>query len=83
VFLSLQKEGYNIPVIGFSWDSDTAFSLTNVAISQRGWDIAKLIANENGPILAKFIDSFKDECQESKLRIIAHSLGSRVTLSAI
>ena len=83
VFLSIQKEGYNIPVIGFSWDSNTAFSLTNVDISQRGWRIAKIIANENGPILEKFIDRFKDECQESKLRIIAHSLGSRVTLSAI
>jgi esterase/lipase superfamily enzyme len=52
-------------------------------LSQTGWRIAKQIANENGPILAKFIDSFKDECQGSKLRIIAHSLGSRVTLSAI
>jgi hypothetical protein len=83
VFLSIQKEGYNIPVIGFSWDSNTAFSLTNVDISQRGWRIAKIIAYENGPILEKFIDRFKDECQESKLRIIAHSLGSRVKLSAI
>jgi hypothetical protein len=76
VFLSLQKEGSNIPVIGFSWDSNTTRNRT-------GWEIAKVIANENRPILAKFIDSFKDECQESKLRIIAHSLGSRVTLSAI
>jgi esterase/lipase superfamily enzyme len=83
VFLSIQKEGYNIPVIGLSWDSNTAFSLTNVDISQRGWRIAKIIAYENGPILEKFIDRFKDECQESKLRIIAHSLGSRVKLSAI
>jgi hypothetical protein len=83
VFLSIRKEGSNIPVIGFSWDSDTAFSLDNIDLSQRGWRIAKQIANENGPILAKFIDSFKDECQGSKLRIIAHSLGSRVTLSAI
>jgi hypothetical protein len=76
VSLSLQRIGYNIPVIGFSWDSDTIQN-------RNGWGIAKVIANENGPILAKFIDSFKDECQESKLRIIAHSLGSRVTLSAI
>jgi hypothetical protein len=76
VALSLRKEGSNIPVIGFSWDSDTIQN-------PNGWEIAKVIANENGPILAKFIDSFKDECQESKLRIIAHSLGSRVTLSAI
>jgi hypothetical protein len=75
VSLSIRKEGSNIPVIGFSWDSDTAFSPNNIDLSQTGWRIAKQIANENGPILAKFIDSFKDECQGSKLRIIAHSLG--------
>jgi hypothetical protein len=76
VFLSLQNSRYNIPVIGFSWDSNTA-------IGQSGWSIAKFIANQNGPNLAKFIVDFKDECPNDDLRIIAHSLGSRVTLSAI
>jgi hypothetical protein len=84
VFLSLQHSGYNnIPVIGFSWDSNTAFSLDDISTSQRGWNIAKNIANKNGPILAQFIDNFKQECTEDKLRIIAHSLGTRVVLSAI
>jgi hypothetical protein len=64
VFLSIRKKGSNIPVIGFSWDSDTV-SLNNIDLSHRGWCIAVQIANENGPILAKFIDSFKDECQGS------------------
>jgi esterase/lipase superfamily enzyme len=75
-FLSLQKSGYPIPVIGFSWDSNTLFS-------PDGWEIAKRIANENGHLLAQFIANFKSECQNAKLRIIVHSLGSRVTLSAI
>jgi hypothetical protein len=65
VFLSIRKKGSNIPVIRFSWDSDTAFSLNNIDLSHRGWRIAVQIANENGPILAIFIDSFKDECQGS------------------
>lgn len=33
VFLSLQKSRYNIPLIGFSWDSDTPFSPVDLASS--------------------------------------------------
>jgi hypothetical protein len=76
VFLSLNNSGYQIPVVGFSWDSNTA-------LNPEGWDIAKLVANQNGPNLAKFIGDFKDRCPNDDLRIIAHSLGSRVALSAI
>jgi len=83
VSLSLQDSGYSIPLIGFSWDSNTAFSLDNVTLSYHGWKVAKEIANENGPILGKFIADYKTECPEDKIRIIAHSLGSRVTLSAL
>ena len=83
VSLSLQDSGYSIPLIGFSWDSNTAFSLDNVTLSYHGWMIAKKIANENGPIPGKFIADYKTECPEDKIRIIAHSLGSRVTLSAL
>jgi len=75
-FLSLQKSGYIVPVIGFSWDSNTV-------LSNQGWNIAKKIANENGPILGKFIMDFKAKCPNDKVRIIAHSLGSRVALSGI
>jgi Alpha/beta hydrolase of unknown function (DUF900) len=71
VFLSLQRSGYNISIIGFSWDSDIE------------WDAAKKMANENGYLLAGFIKEFKNKCPTDNLRIIAHSLGSRVTLSAI
>ena len=82
-YLSLKKEGYQIPLIGFSWDSNTAFSLDDINLSKHGWDIAKKIANKNGPLLAKFILDYKKECPNDKLRIIAHSLGSRVILSAM
>jgi hypothetical protein len=81
--LSLKKEGYKIPLIGFSWDSNTAFSLDDINLSKHGWDVAKKIANENGPFLAKFILDYKKECPDDKVRIIAHSLGSRVILSAM
>ena len=83
VSLSLRDSGYGIPLIGFSWDSNTAFSLDNATLSYHGWMIAKKMTNENGPILGKFISDYKTECPEDKIRIIAHSLGSRVTLLAL
>ncbi len=83
VFQSLLEQDYNVPVIGFSWDSNTFFSKYNPEMSLHGWNIAKQIANENGPILGKFISDYKGECPDDKVRIVAHSLGSRVTLSAI
>ena len=83
ISLSLAKNGYHVPVIGFSWDSNTTFSLDDIDLSQQGWATAKKIANQNGPLLAKFVLNFKDKCPDDKLRIIAHSLGSRVVLSAL
>jgi hypothetical protein len=32
VHLSLQKSGYPIPLIGFSWDSNTTFSLDDLSL---------------------------------------------------
>ena len=81
--MSLQANNYKIPLIGFSWDSDTPFSLVNPSISQQGWDIAKIIANKNGPLLAQFIIDYKENCPNSDVRIIAHSLGARVIFSAL
>lgn len=83
VFLSLSDSGYNKPLIGFSWDSNTTFSLTDRSKSLTGWNIAKRIANESGPLLAQLILDFKNVCENDNVRIIAHSLGSRVTLAAL
>ena len=76
VYLSLQDINYEVPVIGFSWSSDTK-------VSEIGWDLAKIIANKNGPLLAKFINEYKEICPNDEIRLVAHSLGSRVALSAI
>ncbi len=76
VKLSIKANGYNIPVVGFSWDSNTA---TNPP----GWGIAKSIANQNGPKLAKFISDFKGSYPDCNIRIIAHSLGAKVVESAL
>ena len=74
--LSLNANGYNIPVVGFSWDSNTVINPT-------GWDIAKSIAKQNGPKLAKFLSDFKANCPNCNIRIIAHSLGAKVVESAV
>ena len=76
VYLSLQDINYEIPVIGFSWSSDTE-------VSEIGWILAKIIANKNGPLLAKFINGYKEICPNDEIKLVAHSLGSRVTLSAL
>ena len=81
--MSLKNAGYFDPLIGFSWDSDTEIDPYG-----NGWNVAKLIAKENGPKLAKFLLDLKNYCIEHhnnniELRLVGHSLGSRVILSAL
>jgi Alpha/beta hydrolase of unknown function (DUF900) len=80
--ISLNNNSYNMPVIGFSWDSNT-----RIQPDHAGWTIANLIAKENGLKLAQFILGFMHRCtnstSHSKVRIVARSLGSRVALSAL
>ena len=83
VSLSLDSLNYTIPVVGYTWDSNTPFSIDDTSISQEGWSVAKIIANKNGPLLAKYIIDFKDNCPNSDIRIIAHSLGPRVVLFSL
>lgn len=73
---SLKEENYPFDVVGFSWDSDT-ISLANA------WNIAKLIAKDNGPKLGQAILDIKKNCEQTNIRLIAHSLGARVALSAL
>jgi pimeloyl-ACP methyl ester carboxylesterase len=80
--MSLAHNHYTNPLIGFSWDSNTAIS-----IDGSGWNIGKLIAKDNGPKLAQFIFDYMNICkqhnQDTKIRLIGHSVGARVILSAL
>jgi hypothetical protein len=77
VKMSLEHNEYIIPIVGFSWDSDT------------DWQTAKSIADESGPKLARFILDYMDTCKNQavkrdiNVRLIAHSLGARVILSTL
>ena len=71
---------YNIfrkPLIGFSWDSKTDPNIT------KSWQDAKIIAEDNGPELPNFTMGFKEECQNTDIRLIAHSLGAAVVNSTL
>jgi hypothetical protein len=71
---SLANEGYDRPVIGFSYDADTG--VTN-------WWPATDIAERNGPKLAAFLADYADANPGTSVRLTGHSLGARVVLSAI
>ena len=73
---SLKTENYQFDIVGFSWDSDT-ISLTNA------WNVAKFIAKNNGPKLGQAILDIKKSCEQIDIRVVAHSLGARVALSAL
>lgn len=74
--MSLVSNNYTIPLIGFSWDSNTL-------ISKDGWEVAKSIAEKNGPKLAEFVIDFKNKCKDAAIRLIAHSLGAAVVNSTL
>ncbi len=70
---SLRNNGYDHPVIGFSYDSDT--SLDN-------WWPATDIAERNGAKLANFITDYRARTG-ARVRLIGHSLGGRVVPATI
>ena len=75
---SLAAHDYTNPIVGFSWDSDTEINADGT-----GWLTGKVITKENGPKLAQFISDYKNKCEATEVRLIAHSMGARVALSAL
>src|SRR5919106_2283997 len=75
--MSLVENNYAIPLVGFSWPSDTE------------WVDAQMIAKQDGSKLAHFIVDYVYNCKyqynidDVNVRLISHSLGARVILSAI
>lgn len=64
-------EGYDSPVVGYTWDADF------------GWYNATEIAEQNGAKLAAFLTGYADANPDVTLRVCSHSLGARVALSAL
>jgi pimeloyl-ACP methyl ester carboxylesterase len=68
---SLEHNGYAHPVIGFSWTSEAE------------WTTARTYAELSGERLAQFASDFREECDSTQIRLISHSLGTRVVLNAL
>jgi hypothetical protein len=73
---SIAINNYSIPLIGFSWDSNTP-------LNKSGWEIAKNIATNNGQKLAQFILDYKNKCKDVDIRLIAHSLAAAIVNSTL
>ncbi len=76
VKMSLENNSYAYPLVGYSWDSNNV------------WIASQYIAKWNGPILADFILDMTNSCsidkgEDMQIRMIGHSLGSRVILSSL
>lgn len=71
---ALRNNGYDRPVVGYSWDADTGLD---------AWWAATEIAERNGAKLAQFLTDYADATGGTSVRLLAHSLGARVVLSAV
>ena len=78
----LQQLGYKYPVIGFSYDSNTK-GVQFQSCEIKATNVGKIIAMKNGKNLSKFIIEFKKKHPHTKIRLMGHSLGSEVILSAL
>ncbi len=78
----LRKLGYAHPVVGFSYDSNTtgAHLITH---AKHALAVGQIIAKKNGRNLGRFIGDFKNISPKTKIRLMGHSLGSQVILSAV
>ena len=78
----LKKLRYSYPVIGYSYDSNTTGAHL-MKYAKRSLMAGQIIAKKNGRNLGKFIEDFKVNSPDTKIRLIGHSLGSQVILSTL
>ena len=74
--------GYKNPVVGYSYDSNTA-GAQYISYALHALHTGLIIAGKNGRNLAKFVTDFKQKSPETKIRLMGHSLGAHVILSMI
>ena len=78
----LVQLGYVHPVIGYSYDSNIKGAHMQGSYTS-AIKTANVIAAKNGHNLACFIEDFMSNSPDTKIRLMGHSLGSQVILSAI
>jgi hypothetical protein len=78
----LRHLGYDFPVIGFSYDSNTTGAHLKKHV-KRALAAGQKIARKNGRNLSLFIQDFKSASPKARIRLMGHSLGSQVILSTV
>jgi len=78
----LKNLNYSYPVIGYSYDSNTTGAHL-IKHAKRSLAAGQVIAKKNGRNLGKFIEDFKVNSPNTKIRLIGHSLGTQVILSTL
>ena len=78
----LKNLNYSYPVIGYSYDSNTTGAHL-IKHAKRSLAAGQIIAKKNGRNLGKFIEDFKVNSPNTKIRLIGHSLGTQVILSTL
>ncbi|XVH30739.1 hypothetical protein ACNS7O_10075 [Haloferacaceae archaeon DSL9] len=73
----LVSSGYGGTVVGYEWDAHRGDSL------DFGWTDAKSIADRNGPKLARFLLEYRRRQPRGSLRLLSHSLGTRVLVAGL
>ena len=76
---SLQNNGYEGIVIGFSWDGATNWD----PFGATGYRTAKHNAMANGPKLAQFLTDLQSANPDAKIRLIGYSMGARLVAEAV
>ena len=78
----LKNLNYFYPVIGFSYDSNTTGAHL-IKHAKRSLAAGQVIAKKNGRNLGTFVEDFKSNSPNTKIRLIGHSLGTQVILSTL
>ena len=78
----LKKLNYSYPIIGYSYDSNITGAHL-IKHTKRSLTAGQVIAKKNGRNLGKFIEDFKVNSPNTKIRLIGHSLGTQVILSTL
>jgi len=78
----LTQLGYKNPIIGYSYDSNTA-GAQYITSALHALYTGVTIANKNGRNLARFVTDFKRKSPGTKIRLMGHSLGAHVIQSTI
>ena len=77
----LHELGYAHPVVGFSYDSNVVGAHL-AGRARHALAVATRIAKKNGRHLGRFIEDFAESSPGTGIRLLGHSLGSQVILSA-